>query len=124
MSSIAQLTLGIKAQFGRVLNGRIEAGHALAIAGAVTKVNPNTWRVASQSEPERAYTVKFSLAWSCTCPDHLGTGYHPAPTVEFFGGVQPTCKHVISAAVCWASGEYPADPIIARLQAIHEAGGL
>lgn len=105
MTKIVELSLGIKAQFGRVLNGRIEAGaHLASVIGGVTQVDFNTWSVASQSAPGAAYTVKFDLAWSCTCPDHLGTGYHPAPVIEFFGGIQRTCKHIIAGAVSWSSG--------------------
>lgn len=105
MSSISQLALGIKSEFGRVLNGRIEAAELLASGGAVTNVNPNTWHVLSQSAPGAAYTVRFNLGWTCTCRDFDGSGYHPAPTVEFFGGVQPVCKHITAVAMCWAAGE-------------------
>lgn len=104
MTKIAQLSLGIKAQFGRVLNGRIEAGAQLASVGGVSQVDFNTWSVASQSAPGAAYTVKFEMAWSCTCPDHLGNGYHPAPVIEFFGGTQRTCKHITAAALAWSAG--------------------
>lgn len=110
MQSIAQLTTEIKAQFGHILNGRIERGHALAMAGAVSQVDGHTWHVKSATEAGKVYMVKFDLAWSCVCEDHAGTGHHPAAAVDFGGSVQPTCKHILATAMCYFSGEYPAPP--------------
>lgn len=109
MSSIAKLATKIKSEkWAGVLNGRLEAAERLATGGAVSQVNPNTWTVASQSRPGQTYQVTFNLGWACTCKDFDGSGYHPAPVVEFFGGVGPVCKHIGAAALCWASGQYPA----------------
>lgn len=117
MQSLAQLTTEIKSEFGHVLNGRIERGHALAMAGAVSPVDGH-WTVKSAralqgplgADAGKVYTVKFDLAWSCDCEDHAGTGHHPAAAVDFGGSVQPTCKHILATAMCYFSGEYPAPP--------------
>lgn len=110
MQSIAQLTTEIKAQFGHVLNGRIERGHALAMAGAVSQVDGHTWNVKSATEAGKVYTIKFEMVWSCDCEDFAGTGHHPAAAVDFGGSVQPTCKHILASAMCYFAGEYPAPP--------------
>ena len=107
MSSITELLADVKAELGAPLNGRIERAAALALAGAVTRLDDYTWQVASETEPGKVYTITFKLAWSCSCKDFTGEGYSPAPAVEFGGSVQPTCKHILAASACYFSGDYP-----------------
>ena len=107
MQSIAQLTTEIKAQFGTILNGRIENAARLIEAGAVTRLDDYNWTVQSQGEAGKSYTVTFKMAWQCDCKDFIGDGFYPAPAVEFMGSVGPVCKHIVASGICWASGEYP-----------------
>lgn len=111
MSTIHQVLAEIKGEFSDSLNGRTERAAALAMAGAVKPTDRDyEWTVQSQTDQAKVYTVGFNLVWSCTCEDHLGTGYNPAPAVAFGGGVQPTCKHILAAAACYFANEYPAPP--------------
>jgi len=57
-------------------------GHQIAaIEGAVTRIDENTYRVASQSG-NGFYTVAWTNnGWTCSCPDH-----------QFRGGIR--CKHI------------------------------
>lgn len=126
MTTLAQTLEEIKAQFAATLNGRCERAARIALSGAVTRLDDHTWQVGSQSEPGTSYTVTFKLGWQCTCEDFAGTGYSPAPTAEFFGGSQCTCKHILAVGACWVSGEYPApapfDLVIATKKTPHTSG--
>lgn len=111
MVTLHQHLAEIKRDYSNSLNGRTEAAAALALGGNVSLVEDGRWQVKSATEAAKVYTVKFEAgAWVCDCPDCQGTGYHPAPVVDFGGGVQRTCKHILAAAACYFAGEYPATP--------------
>jgi hypothetical protein len=98
----------IKSEFSGSLNGRCESAARLALGGGVALVTDGHWHVKSATEAGKVYNVRFDGCWSCDCPDHLGDGYNPAATVAFGGGVQATCKHILSAGACYFSNTYPA----------------
>lgn len=103
-TSVSQVVAEFKAAHPQ-LNGRIDRGAALAQQpGAVIEVAFNVWQVASRSGGQ-PHQVEFSGRWSCDCKDCQGSGYHPAPVVEFCGSTQPTCMHIIAAAVKWLCGD-------------------
>lgn len=87
----------IKAEHGDALNGRIDRAAGVWYAGGVSYLGGNEWLVNSRSRPGQRHSVTFSLAWHCTCEDHT----RRAPEVEFLGGVQKTCQHIIAAGLSW-----------------------
>lgn len=99
MQSIAQLTTDFKTQFP-ALNGRVERAAHLVNTSGVTRLSANEWQVASNSggQPHR---VTFKLFWSCDCKDFDGSGYHPAPELEFCGSRGRVCQHVVATAMAW-----------------------
>lgn len=104
MSTITQYLAEIKQDLGHALNGRIEAAGRIIASGKVAESDDHTWIVGSERDPHTRYMVTFHLGWSCTCQDCQGNGWHPAPVVEFCGGVQPTCKHILAAGAVWVAG--------------------
>lgn len=103
-NSLTQIVSDFKAAHP-ALTGRIDRGAALATtAGGVIELAWNNWQVASRSGG-RPHVVTFAGRWSCDCPDCNGTGYHPAPVVEFCGGVGPVCQHVVAACLRWLANE-------------------
>lgn len=95
-SSILQIIGQIKAEHGDALNGRIDRAAGVWYAGGVSYLGGNEWLVDS-SRPGERYTVRFNLKWTCACPDCQ----HGAPEIEFLGGRQKTCKHIIAAGLSW-----------------------
>lgn len=99
MDSIAHLVSDFKTQFP-ALNGRVERAAHLVNTSGVIRLSVNEWQVASNSggQPHR---VTFQLFWSCDCKDFDGSGYHPAPRLEFCGATGPICQHIVAAAMTW-----------------------
>ena len=57
-------------RFG-LLSKRIERGLAiLDLANQINEIEPNKWRVKSQSSGRSYIVTKKNGEWHCTCPDH------------------------------------------------------
>lgn len=93
--SILSVIGSLKQEHGDVLGDRIRKGAGLWYAGQVAYHGDNLWTV--YNGKGESYEVRFDLKWSCTCPDCQ----HGAPEIEFLGGRQKTCKHIIAAGLSW-----------------------
>lgn len=110
--------------YGTPLKGRLARSYRLASDGQITQIDANTWTVTAATNGRPPYTVRFNPVtsdfpgWTCDCPDCGPTGY--APTLDFAGGVQPTCKHIAACALAWAAGPPAAQPRNGRYAACPE----
>ncbi len=93
--------------YGDLLNGRIARAYRIVMDGLISRLDENTYLVAPQTNGRQPYRVTFNRVtsdnpgWQCDCPDCGPTGH--APTIEFGGGVQPTCKHIVAVLLMWTA---------------------
>jgi hypothetical protein len=82
--AVAEVAQRAKAALPSAINGRLEKAVQLVLAGDVSQVDPNTFEVASGSEPTASYIVAFG---QCPCPDTQR---------EALGG---WCQHRLASAI-------------------------
>jgi hypothetical protein len=104
--SLLKIYFAMSAFYGTLLNGRIARGYRIVTAGLVSRLDENTYQVIS-SDGKTIYIVTFNKVihdnpgWQCTCPDCQAGGH--APVIEFGGGMQATCKHIVAVMMSWAA---------------------
>lgn len=92
--------------YGDLLNGRISRAYCIVMNGLISRKDENTYQVTS-SDGLTTYTITFNPVthenpgWQCTCPDCQPGGH--APVIEFGGGVQLTCKHIVAVMLAWTA---------------------
>lgn len=95
--------LTFRADYAADLNGRLSRAYRIASDGQISQIDANTWLITPQTNGRQPYTVTFNLTWKCTCPD-CDPDHGDAPTIEFCGSTQATCKHIAAVALLWTAG--------------------
>jgi hypothetical protein len=105
------------------LNGRLERAVNLTNHYHVRQLAPDVYAVTS-ANGRATYTVSWHTmlednpGWTCSCAD-VKNG---APLTDWYGGVQPTCKHIVAVGLAeMVSPDVMSEAETRRQQEIWEA---